>query len=286
MLGIPNQRLLRSTSKYALTDITLDFADGTGPLLGSPAGRRTPAAAWATCRRESPAAWRRSPRPGEMFMFTIEGDIDLAEKRQLLDWVIRPALRTVPAWPMSTAWAGSGPSRWSPTRRPDGPRPRCATCPALEANNRNDGAGRPADGEEARYWCGPRARWPDLADVAAVVVRSRDGRVVWWATWPRCAWQPDPLRRGDRKRSRRGRRGPRSSACGRQRPRWWPASRRAWPKSPEPAAGVRIEPFYDRSNSVGPGRQDRGEIPGRGHPAGAGAALAFLGNLRAAWWWR
>ncbi len=29
MLGIPNQRLLRSTSKYALTDITIDFEDGT-----------------------------------------------------------------------------------------------------------------------------------------------------------------------------------------------------------------------------------------------------------------
>ena len=29
LLGIPRQRLLRSTSKYALTDITLDFEDGT-----------------------------------------------------------------------------------------------------------------------------------------------------------------------------------------------------------------------------------------------------------------
>ena len=29
MLGIPNQRMLRSISKYALTDITIDFEDGT-----------------------------------------------------------------------------------------------------------------------------------------------------------------------------------------------------------------------------------------------------------------
>ena len=29
MLGIPNQNMLRSVSKYALTDITLDFEDGT-----------------------------------------------------------------------------------------------------------------------------------------------------------------------------------------------------------------------------------------------------------------
>ena len=29
LLGIPNQTMLRSTTKYALTDITLDFEDGT-----------------------------------------------------------------------------------------------------------------------------------------------------------------------------------------------------------------------------------------------------------------
>jgi cobalt-zinc-cadmium resistance protein CzcA len=29
LLGIPNQTMLRSTTKYALTDITLDFAEGT-----------------------------------------------------------------------------------------------------------------------------------------------------------------------------------------------------------------------------------------------------------------
>mgnify|MGYP003352107628 CR=1 FL=1 len=33
---------------------------------------------------------------GEMFMFTIEGgELSLAERRTLLDWTIRPALRTV-----------------------------------------------------------------------------------------------------------------------------------------------------------------------------------------------
>ena len=29
LLGIPHQKLVRSTSKYALADITLDFEDGT-----------------------------------------------------------------------------------------------------------------------------------------------------------------------------------------------------------------------------------------------------------------
>jgi len=29
-------------------------------------------------------------------MFTIEGDLSLEDKRGLLDWVIRPQLRTLP----------------------------------------------------------------------------------------------------------------------------------------------------------------------------------------------
>ena len=33
---------------------------------------------------------------GEMFMFTVDGDYSLMEKRTALDWIIRPALRTVP----------------------------------------------------------------------------------------------------------------------------------------------------------------------------------------------
>ena len=34
---------------------------------------------------------------GEMFMFTVEGEgFTLAQRRSVLDWTIRPALRTVP----------------------------------------------------------------------------------------------------------------------------------------------------------------------------------------------
>src|SRR5574340_493240 len=31
LLGIPNQRVVRAVSKYGLTDITIDFTDGTVP---------------------------------------------------------------------------------------------------------------------------------------------------------------------------------------------------------------------------------------------------------------
>ena len=97
MLGIPHQRLLRSTSKYALTDITIDFEDGTdiywarqqvGERLAAAQGNLPPGATGGMAPITTPL--------GEMFMFTIEGDLPLAEKRALLDWVIRPQLRTIP----------------------------------------------------------------------------------------------------------------------------------------------------------------------------------------------
>ena len=97
LLGIPHQRLLRSTSKYALTDITLDFEDGTdiywarqqvGERLAAAMGNLPPGVTGGMAPITTPL--------GEMFMFTIEGDMSLADKRALLDWVIRPQLRTIP----------------------------------------------------------------------------------------------------------------------------------------------------------------------------------------------
>ena len=113
MLGIPHQRLLRSTSKYALTDITIDFEDGTdiywarqqvGERLAAAQGDLPPGATGGMAPITTPL--------GEMFMFTIEGDLPLAEKRALLDWVIRPQLRTIPGVADVNAWA----ARCAPSR--------------------------------------------------------------------------------------------------------------------------------------------------------------------------
>ena len=41
LLGIPHQTMLRSIAKYALTDITVDFAEGTDIYLGASADCRT-----------------------------------------------------------------------------------------------------------------------------------------------------------------------------------------------------------------------------------------------------
>ena len=154
MLGIPHQRMLRSMSKYGIVDVSLDFDDGTDIYWA----RQQVAERLASIADDLPAGIDGGMAPittplGEMFMFTIEGEnYSLAERRSLLDWTIRPALRTVPGVADVNALGGlvrafevvADPAKMAAANL------STATLrQKLEANNRNDGAGRLSDGEEA-----------------------------------------------------------------------------------------------------------------------------------------
>ena len=97
LLGIPDQQMLRSTTKYAITDITLDFREGTDIYWA----RQQVNERLANVRDNLPEGISGGVAPmstplSEMFMFTVENpDMSLMERRQLLDWEIRPALRTL-----------------------------------------------------------------------------------------------------------------------------------------------------------------------------------------------
>ena len=98
MLGIPHQRIQRSVSKYALADITIDFEDGTDIYWA----RQQVSERLNGIMQDLPSSISGGLAPittplGEMFMFTVEGgSLSLDERRSLLDWVIRPQLRTLP----------------------------------------------------------------------------------------------------------------------------------------------------------------------------------------------
>ena len=98
LLGIPRQTILRSSAKYAIADITIDFEDGTDIYWA----RQQVAERLASVRGDLPANISGGLAPistplSDVFMFTIEGDaLSLEERRTLLDWTIRPALRTIP----------------------------------------------------------------------------------------------------------------------------------------------------------------------------------------------
>ena len=179
LLGIPHQTMLRSIAKYALTDITVDFAEGTDIYWA----RQQIAERLNTLWTNLPAGVQGGIAPmttplGEMFMFTIEGgDLSLMERRDLLDWVIRPALRTVSGVADVNSLGGLvrsfevTPDNTRLTARGISIEKLMAT---LQNNNRNDGAGRMSDGEEALI-VRAEGRIKTLTDVSTLVVDNKNG---------------------------------------------------------------------------------------------------------------
>lgn len=179
MLGIPNQKILRSVTKYGLVDVTIDFKDGTDIYWA----RQQVAERLGGIMEDLPAGISGGMAPvttplGEMFMFTVESkDISLAERRTLLDWVIRPALRTVPGVadvnalggvvrsfeiiPDAAKLASTGLSLGQLREK-------------IEANNRNDGAGRLGEGDEVLL-VRTEGSVQNLDDMRAIVVAEKDG---------------------------------------------------------------------------------------------------------------
>ncbi|MFA7523136.1 MAG: CusA/CzcA family heavy metal efflux RND transporter [Halothiobacillaceae bacterium] len=154
MLGIPDQTMLRSMTKYGLTDITIDFAEGTDIYWARQQVSERLAAVWGSLPPDVSGGMAPITTPlGEMFMFTIEGgDLSLAERRSLLDWVIRPALRAVPGVAEVNSLGGFV-RTFEVTPDVERMNARGVTfeqlSTVLASNNRNDGAGLIQDGEEA-----------------------------------------------------------------------------------------------------------------------------------------
>ncbi len=154
LLGIPKQVMLRSIAKYALTDITVDFEEGTDIYWARQQVSERLNGVWGDLPEGIDGGIAPMTTPlGEMFMFTIEGGgLGLMERRNLLDWVIRPALRTVQGVADVNALGGFVRSF---EIIPDNNRMSARgistqqLIEAIQKNNRNDGAGRIIEGEEA-----------------------------------------------------------------------------------------------------------------------------------------
>ncbi|AAZ26035.1 efflux RND transporter permease subunit [Colwellia psychrerythraea] len=97
LLGIPSQEMLRSTTKYAITDITIDFEEGTDIYWArQQVNERLVNILPSLPSNISGGMAPMSTPLSEVFMFTVENPtLSLTQRRELLDWHIRPLLRTV-----------------------------------------------------------------------------------------------------------------------------------------------------------------------------------------------
>ncbi|NTV10298.1 MAG: efflux RND transporter permease subunit, partial [Zoogloea sp.] len=216
----------------------------------------------------------------------IEGPLTLEQKRTLLDWTIRPALRTIPGVADVNSLGGEV-KTFEVSPDPAQLAARGVTLAdlqaALEANNRNDGAGRLREGEESLL---VRAEGAirTLDDVSAIVLRAKDGAIV--RVGDVAAVRIGALTRyGAVTRSGRGEaveglvlglRGANAGAVVEG------VKERLAELAPTLPKGVSIQPFYDRSELVGRAVHTVSKALIEAVVLVVLLLLAFLGNLRAA----
>lgn len=180
--GIPNLVRMRSTTRYSVALLTFEFAEGTdifwartqvNERLASVADQLPAGASGGLAPIVTPLA--------EMLMFTlVGGGLTPTEQRSLVDWTIRPALRGLPGVADLNVLGGFV-RTFEVAPSPPAMAARGITVKmlkdALEENNRNDGAGRVRDGEEALL-VRAEGRLRTLEDIRSVVVAARPTGVV------------------------------------------------------------------------------------------------------------
>lgn len=182
MRGIPKLTRIRSTTRYSVTLITCEFAEGSDIYWA----RAQVTERLLSVADQMPAGVSGGLAPivtplAEVLMFTLSGgDLTTRQQRSLVDWTIRPALRGLTGVadvnviggfvrvfevsPMPAALAARGITM-------------AALSDALVNNNRNDGAGRVDDGEETLI-VRVEGRLQTIEDIGAVVVASKASGVV------------------------------------------------------------------------------------------------------------
>ena len=222
MLGIPKQRILRSVTKYGLVDVTVDFQDGTDIYWA----RQQVAERLNNIVGDLPSGITGGMAPittplGEMFMFTVEGAAADAGGTAQPARLGHPPRAARGARRGRCQCAGRQGAQLRGAARPGeaaGAGPVTAQIKtAIEANNRNDGAGRLGEGGEVLL-VRTEGSIKTQDDLRAVVVARKDGsRRAPRRRGHRARRQHHALRRRHHGRQGRGRAGPGAGPGRRQR---------------------------------------------------------------------
>lgn len=182
MLGIANQTVIRSTAKYGICDISIDFEEGTDIYWA----RQQVSERLSSIADELPVNLEGGLAPistplSEILMFTIESKtLDLSEKRSLLDWVISPKIRSISGVAEVNALGGKV-KTYEVTSKLEAMRTYGITLEkliaTLEENNLNDGAGRLTQGVNS-ILVRSVGRVNDIFDIKNLSVASVGGKVI------------------------------------------------------------------------------------------------------------
>ena len=186
MFGLPDLEEIRSISKFGLSQVTVVFAEGTDIYFA----RQQVQERLQLAREEIPPGYGTpemgpiSTGLGEIFQYTVSADsgtgIDATELRTLQDWVVAPQLRAVSGVAEVNAFGGFE-KQYQVLVRPEALVQYDLTLPqvleAIAANNQNAGGGYITRGAEQLVIRGV-GQVQDLDQIRNIVVASRGGTPV------------------------------------------------------------------------------------------------------------
>ncbi|MCP3060578.1 CusA/CzcA family heavy metal efflux RND transporter [Myxococcus sp. K38C18041901] len=178
LAGLPHLEELRSISKFGLSQVTLQFRDGTDVWFARQQVSERMGRVKMPPGIEAPTLGPVATGLGEVFHYLVKSKRrSLEELRTLHDWVIAPQLRAVPGVAEVNAWGGRE-KQWHVVVEPQRLRQFDLSLGdvyrALEANNANVGGGVVERGGGSSLVLGIGVL-EDGRAVGDVVVAARDG---------------------------------------------------------------------------------------------------------------
>ncbi len=178
LAGLPKVEELRSISKFGLSQITLQFQDGTDLWFARQQVSERLSRLELPAGIERPALGPVATGLGEVFHYLVKGKgKSLEELRTAHDWIVAPQLRSVPGVAEVNAWGGNE-KQWhvvvDPRRLQKFDLALGDVYEALEKNNANVGGGVLDRGGTSRLVLGVGALTGARA-IEGVVVAAHDG---------------------------------------------------------------------------------------------------------------
>ncbi|HSP77428.1 MAG TPA: CusA/CzcA family heavy metal efflux RND transporter, partial [Myxococcaceae bacterium] len=178
LAGLPRVEELRSLSRFGLSQVTLQFSDGTDLWFARQQVAERLGRIEVPAGVERPTLGPVATGLGEVFHYLVKSRTrSLTELRTLHDWVIAPRLRSVPGVAEVNAWGGEE-KQWhvvvEPRRLQQFSLSLGEVYRALEANNANVGGGMVERGGGASLVLGVGVL-EEGEDIEEIVIAARNG---------------------------------------------------------------------------------------------------------------
>ena len=181
LAGMPHLLETRSISQFGLSQVTVIFEDNVDIYFA----RQLVFERLQSARGDLPAGSQPEMGPvstglGEIYYLFLDGPQTLEERRTLMDYTVKPQLRTVPGLSEVNTWGGRA-KQFQVVADPQKLAARALTIrdltAAVEQNNRNAGGGVLRMGDEQQFVRGVGAI-QSIGDIENIIVKAERGVAV------------------------------------------------------------------------------------------------------------